>query len=138
MFKFLSILGKRLLKIVGAFSVVLFFVCLVIITVIGIVIYRSILFHVFVSYGGQAKENSKIFVTGTASVMNLLVINVLRLVYHQIAGSLTDWENPVTKKAYEKSFTVKLFWFEVCNTYSAAFYTAFFKGFYFFLTLPLS
>ena len=123
--------GKRILKVVGAFSVVLFFVCVVIIAVIGIVIYRSILFHVFVSYGGQAKENSKLFVTGTAAVMNLLVINVLRLLYYQIAVTLTNWENPTTMKSYEKSFTVKLFWFEVCNTYSAAFYTAFFKDEYF-------
>lgn len=123
--------GKRVLKVVGAFSVVLFFVCVVIIAVIGIMIYRSILFNVFVSYGGSAKENSKIFVTCTASVMNLLVINVLRLVYNQIAVTLTNWENPTTMKSYEKSFTVKLFWFEVCNTYSAVFYTAFFKDEYF-------
>ncbi|XP_066922567.1 anoctamin-4-like [Clytia hemisphaerica] len=122
---------RRVFKVASAFSVVIFFVALVIITVIGIIIYRSILFGVFISQGGQSKDHSKIFVTATASFMNLIFINILKYVYYYIAVKLTDWENPRTKSGYEKSFTIKLFWFGICNTYSSVFYTAFFKHEYF-------
>ena len=47
--------------------------------------------------------------------------------YEKIAVRLTDWENPRTKSGYQNSFTIKMFWFQFFNTYSAIIYIAFFK-----------
>jgi len=120
---------EHCLKISGAFSVVLFFIAMVIAALVGVIVYRAAIFGILLSHGeGSLKENSKIFVTATAAIINLLVINILKVVYNRLAKMMTEWENPRTRTSYEKSFTMKMFWFQFCNTYASVFYVAFFKS----------
>lgn len=61
--------------------------------------------------------------------MNLLILFFcLFQVYHKIAITLTNHENPRTQTEYEDSFTFKIFFFEFMNYYSSLIYIAFFKG----------
>ena len=122
---------QHLLKVAGATSVALFFIVLVIAALIGVIVYRAVIFAVLLSSGGSIRTNSKIFVTATAAIINLIIINILKLVYNKIAIMMTEWENPRTRSDYEKSFTVKMFWFQFFNTYSSLFYVAFFKNEFF-------
>lgn len=122
---------EQFFKITGGFSVVVFFITLVIAALVGVIVYRAVIFGVLLSSGGNLRTNSKLFVTGTAACINLVVINVLKLVYKRLALVMTEWENPRTRSLYEKSFTVKMFWFQFCNTYASVFYVAFFKSEFF-------
>ena len=118
---------EQALKIAGEASVVLFFIALVIASLIGVIVYRAVIFGVLIASDGSLRRNSKILVTGTAAFINLIVINILKLVYRKLALIMTEWENPRTRSSYEKSFTLKMFWFQFCNMYSSVFYVAFFK-----------
>ena len=95
--------------------------------------YRAAMFSVkFVrnkSLGSSS--SSKLFVTVTAATLNLIFINVLKFGYHKLAFLMTEWENPRTQSTFEDSFTLKLFWFQFCNTYASLFYVAFFKSEFF-------
>lgn len=55
-------------------------------------------------------------------------LNAFLQVYHRIAISLTNMENPRTQTEYEDSYTFKIFFFEFMNYYSSLIYIAFFKG----------
>nr|XP_047139556.1 anoctamin-7 [Hydra vulgaris] len=116
---------EYLFKVCGELSVVLLFMCLVIAATVGVIVYRGAVFILL------AHSNSKLLVACSASVISLIIINILRNLYKWLAKKLTDWENPRTKSDFEKSFTVKMFWFQFCNTYSSVFYVAFFKNSYF-------
>ena len=124
---------RQALKLSGTWTVVVFFIFLVIGAVIGVVVYRAALYGALVAHA-QATGNTtlmtraKMIVTATAALLNLIVINILKFVYKRLAIILTDWENPRTLFEYEKSFTVKMFWFQFVNTYSSIFYVAFFRG----------
>lgn len=93
----------------------------------GVIVYRAVIFGVLIASDGSLRRNSKLFVTGTAATINLIVINILKLVYRKLALIMTEWENPRTRSSYEKSFTLKMFWFQFCNMFSSVFYVAFFK-----------
>ncbi|XP_066923434.1 anoctamin-7-like [Clytia hemisphaerica] len=122
---------EQMLKIAGEASVVLFFIALVIAALIGVIVYRAVIFGILIAADGRLRKNSKLFVTGTAATINLIVINVLKLVYRKLALIMTEWENPRTRTSYEKSFTLKMFWFQFCNMFSSVFYVAFFKSEFF-------
>ena len=122
---------EYIFKICGEVSVVFLFICLVIAATMGVVIYRGAVFGVLLATHGTLRSNSRMLVTATASVISLVAINLLRYLYKYIAEKLTEWENPRTKSDFEKSFTVKMFWFQFCNTYASVFYVAFFKGSHF-------
>lgn len=122
---------EKALKIAGEASVVMFFIALVIAAVVGVIVYRAIIFGVLIAHDGHLRRNSKLFVTGTAATINLIVINILKLIYRKLALIMTDWENPRTRSSYEKSFTLKMFWFQFCNTFASVFYVAFFKSEFF-------
>jgi len=123
------------LKLAGTFSVVFFFILLVVASVVGVMLYRAVMFSVgFLHTSSQAlgsSDYSKLFITVTGATLNLIFINVLKFVYHRLAVLMTQWENPRTQSNFEKSFTLKLFWFQFCNTYSSLFYVAFFKSEFF-------
>ena len=122
---------EKFLRITGTISVVIFFVALVIAALIGVIVYRAAVFGILLSTGDSLRQNSKLVVTATAALINLVVINVLKLIYKRLAVKMTDWENPRTRSQYEKSFTLKMFWFQFCNTYASVFYVAFFKNEFF-------
>ena len=106
----------------GSIITTLFMVTLVLGTVFGVLVYRA---AVFVSLSGGS--SSRMVTSVSASCLNLVAINLLKLVYSKVAVWLTDWENPPTRSEYEDSFTWKMYSFHFVNTYASIFYIAFFK-----------
>ena len=106
----------------GSIITTLFMVTLVLGTVFGVLVYRA---AVFVSLSGGS--SSRMVTSVSASCLNLVAINLLKLVYSRVAVWLTDWENPPTRSEYEDSFTWKMYSFHFVNTYASIFYIAFFK-----------
>ena len=120
---------ERASRIIGAFSVVLFFIGLICSAVMGVVVFRAALYAVLIQQdAGSVRSRSKTIVAATAGVINLIFIKLLKYVYGYIAIWLTKWENPRTNTDYTNSFTMKMFWFQFFNTYSSIFYVAFFKN----------
>ena len=120
--------GKKVQKITGTCSIVLFFIMLVIAGVFGVVVFRVVFSVVLQTASPYIRENSQIVVSIISGLLNLVAIIVLGVIYEKVAVLLTDWENPRTRTEYEDSFTLKMFWFQFFNTYSWIFYIAFFKG----------
>lgn len=107
----------------GSISIILFMVTLVLAAVFGVIVYRA---AVFASLSGGS--SARMVTSATAGFLNLVAINLLKIVYSKLAVWLTDWENPPTRSEYEYSFTWKMYSFQFVNTYSSIFYIAFFKS----------
>nr|CAD2192904.1 unnamed protein product [Meloidogyne enterolobii] len=123
-------LAEKALRIFGSAITVLFFICLVIALLFGIIVYRIIVRGVF-----NARENSEfiqsqavIFTSATAALINLIFIMSMNYFYNKLAYKLTNWEYPRTQSEFDNSFTFKVFLFQFVNFYSSLFYIAFFKG----------
>ncbi|CAD5213080.1 unnamed protein product [Bursaphelenchus okinawaensis] len=107
---------------------VLFFLCLVIALVVGIVAYRVIVLQVFFSWGDSFKTKAFILTSVTAACINLVFILIMNYVYSSLALKLTEWECPRTQTEFDNSYTLKVFLFQFINFYSSLFYIAFIKG----------
>ncbi|CAM9717248.1 unnamed protein product [Lampetra fluviatilis] len=116
---------------------VLFWMLLIIASILGVIVYRLSIFIIFAS--SIPKQVSEIKVIGTlltpqmatsitASVLNVIVIILLNKCYDRLALVLTDLEMPKTQADFENQLTLKKFLFQFINYYSACFYIAFFKG----------
>ena len=120
---------KRYSRYGGVVSIIVFMIAMVIGAVVGVIIYRAV---VFASLSEQSdiitQTRARIITSVTAALLNLLAINVMKLFYNKLAVWLTDWENPRTRSAYEYSFTWKMYSFQFVNTYASVFYIAFFKS----------
>lgn len=116
-------------RLAGVMSVIMFMIFLVIAAVVGVVVYRA---AVFASLSGnsdaEVQRRARLITSATAAVLNLIAINLLKIVYSKLAVWLTDWENPPTRTDYEDSFTWKMYLFQFVNTYASIFYIAFFKS----------
>ncbi|XP_072341166.1 anoctamin-6 [Scyliorhinus torazame] len=131
-----STFGKCM-RIVCGGSTVLFWISLIIASVVAIIVYRLAVFFEF-SVRMREKINDlepiKDYVTPqmatsvTASLINFLFIMILNILYERVAIWITDFELPRTQTDYENSLTVKMFLFQFVNYYSSCFYIAFFKG----------
>ncbi|XP_038637284.1 anoctamin-6 isoform X2 [Scyliorhinus canicula] len=131
-----STFGKCM-RIVCGGSTVLFWISLIIASVIAIIVYRLAVFFEF-SVRMREKINDlepiKDYVTPqmatsvTASLINFLFIMILNILYERVAIWITDFELPRTQTDYENSLTLKMFLFQFVNYYSSCFYIAFFKG----------
>ena len=120
--------GKKMTRMMGTFGVVLFFIILVLVAVVGVIVFRAALnVALIASDNSIVRERSKMIVSATAGVLNLIAINILKFIYKKVAVVLTDWENPRTRTDYEDSFTIKMFLFQFFNTYSSIIYVAFLK-----------
>ncbi|XP_043289044.1 anoctamin-4 isoform X2 [Venturia canescens] len=119
----------RALKFTVTGSLVFFMICVVLGAVLGTIIYRISLVVVFYGGGGEfLRKHAKIFTSGSAALLNLVMIMLLTRVYNRLALWMTNYENPRTQTEYEDSFTFKIFLFEFVNFYSSLIYIAFFKG----------
>ncbi|GCB70062.1 hypothetical protein scyTo_0010690 [Scyliorhinus torazame] len=108
---------------------VLFMIGLTFAIVFGVIMYRiSIAAAMAVSSDTYAKANSRVIVTATAVIINLVVILILDEVYGSIARWLTIIEIPKTDKSFEEKLIFKAFLLKFVNAYSPIFYVAFFKG----------
>ncbi|ROJ24385.1 Anoctamin-5, partial [Anabarilius grahami] len=119
-------------------ATVLFWICLIIASIIGVIAYRLAVFAAFASIMKDSPTN-KLDVVGslitpqfatsvTASCINFVIIMILNFLYERVAIKITDMEVPKTHVEYENKLTVKMFLFQFVNYYSSCFYVAFFKG----------
>ena len=123
---------QRFYRIMGAFSVVAFFIVLILAAITGVIVFRAAFYILLIQQDVESiRARSKLIVSACAACINLIAINLLKFIYQRIALWLTQWENPRTNTDYEDSFTVKMFWFQFVNTYSSIFYVAFFKSEFF-------
>ncbi|XP_067420264.1 anoctamin-6 [Emydura macquarii macquarii] len=118
-------------------SAVLFWILLIIASIIGIIIYRLSVFLVFSATlprhisGREAIQKyltPQAATSVTASIISFIIIMILNIIYEKVAIMITDFELPRTQTDYENSLTMKMFLFQFVNYYSSCFYIAFFKG----------
>lgn len=108
--------------------VVVFMICVVLATLLGVVIYRATVYTTLITHAkGGFDKHARVITDITAGVITLISINILSYVYTPIAQRLTNWETPRTQSQWEHNFTYKMFIFQFVNWYSSLFYIAFFK-----------
>ncbi|TMS35135.1 hypothetical protein L596_002595 [Steinernema carpocapsae] len=121
--------GQRIIRLIGSGVTVIFFLCLVIAFVIGIIIYRTIVMQVFATMDDSYFQANAVIITSvTSATINLCFILILNYFYSWLALKLTSWECPRTQSEFDNSYTLKVFLFQFINFYSSLFYIAFFKG----------
>ncbi|XP_053112454.1 anoctamin-6 isoform X2 [Hemicordylus capensis] len=127
----------KCVRITFCTSAVLFWILLIIASVVGIIVYRLSVFMTFSANfpksinGIEAIQKYLTPQTATsvsASVINFIIIMILNMIYEKVAIMITDFELPRTQTDYENSLTMKMFLFQFVNYYSSCFYIAFFKG----------
>ncbi|XP_041716974.2 anoctamin-6 isoform X2 [Coregonus clupeaformis] len=127
----------RCIRVSLGIGTVLFWIVLILASVVAIIVYRLAVFFSFsTSLQSDLKELEpfKEYVTAqmatsvTASIISFVVIMVLNILYEKVAIWITDFELPRTKTDYENSLTLKMFLFQFVNYYSSCFYIAFAKG----------
>ncbi|XP_061457515.1 anoctamin-7-like isoform X2 [Rhineura floridana] len=119
----------RLSRIVTGSMAVIVMLCVVMIFLVSVIMYRGIvstmMYHtgnaVLVTQAGNIANIS-------SSMVNLVLILLLSQVYTSLAEKLTRWEMHRTQTQHEDAFTFKVFIFQFVNFYSSPFYVAFFKG----------
>ncbi|XP_011234496.1 anoctamin-6 isoform X2 [Ailuropoda melanoleuca] len=118
-------------------SAVLFWILLIIASVIGIIVYRLSVFIVFSTklpetLNGTASIQKYLTpqtaTSITAALISFVIIMILNIIYEKVAIMITNFELPRTQTDYENSLTMKMFLFQFVNYYSSCFYIAFFKG----------
>lgn len=117
---------RRAWKILLSSVTMLFMVVIVIISVLGVIVYRV---FATVDYCPNLPDSECLFVsTIVSSVLNAVSILILGKIYDLIAVKLTDWENHRTQTQYNDALIIKLFGFQFVNNYASCFYIAFFRG----------
>ncbi|KFQ11085.1 Anoctamin-5, partial [Leptosomus discolor] len=117
-------------------TTVLFWVSLIIASMIAVIVYRLAVYAAFASLmeNTQTLEpisgllTPQLATSVTASCLNFVIIMILNFLYERIAIWITDMEIPRTHMEYENRLTMKMFLFQFVNYYSSCFYVAFFKG----------
>ncbi|CAJ0585875.1 unnamed protein product, partial [Mesorhabditis spiculigera] len=120
---------KKTKNIFASGATVLFFICLVLAVVFGMVVYRVIAYEFLNSRdNADLDQFSFIIVSVTAATLNMFVILPMNMFYNKLAHWLTRWECPRTQADFDNQYTFKVFLFQFVNYYSSLFYIAFFKG----------
>eukprot|EP00069_Balaena_mysticetus_P012414 bmy_21657T0 len=127
----------KCIRITLCASAVLFWILLIIASVIGIIVYRL---SVFIVFSAKLPKNlngtdpiqkyltPQMATSITASLISFIIIMILNTIYEKVAIMITNFELPRTQTDYENSLTMKMFLFQFVNYYSSCFYIAFFKG----------
>lgn len=101
-----------------------------ILTVISVVV-SIFIFQVFIN---QSENASKLTILGIntgsfiVSILNAIVIGVLNGIYGYIAIALNNFENYQRDTEYEDKLIVKVFTFQLVNSYAACTYVSFIKA----------
>uniref|UniRef100_A0A183FSL2 Anoctamin n=1 Tax=Heligmosomoides polygyrus TaxID=6339 RepID=A0A183FSL2_HELPZ len=120
---------KKFANFCAGGATVLFFMCLVLAVVFGMVVYRVICMRLLASMENPTVDSyAFLIVSTTAAFINLAVIMTMNYFYNSLAHRLTRWECPRTQVDFDNSYTFKVFLFQFANYYSSLFYVAFFKG----------
>lgn len=119
----------RLSRIVTGSMVIIIMLCVVMIFLVSVIMYRGIVSMMMYHTGNailmtQAGNIANI----SSTVVNLILILLMSQVYTSLADKLTKWEMHRTQTLHEDAFTFKVFIFQFVNFYSSPFYVAFFKG----------
>ncbi|XP_041416945.1 anoctamin-5 isoform X2 [Xenopus laevis] len=117
-------------------ATVLFWIALIIASIIAIIVYRLWVYAAFASIMENNQTlapvsnllTPQLATSVTASVLNFITIMILNFLYERVAIWITDMEVPRTHLEYENRLTMKMFLFQFVNYYSSCFYVAFFKG----------
>ncbi|XP_074072956.1 anoctamin-7-like [Macrotis lagotis] len=119
----------RFSRMVTGSMAILVMLCVVMIFLVSVIMYRGIvsivMFHtgnpVLMTQAGNIANISSTF-------LNLVLILLMGKVYTSLAEQLTKWEMHRTQTLHEDALTFKVFIFQFVNFYSSPFYVAFFKG----------
>ncbi|XP_069479589.1 anoctamin-5 isoform X3 [Ambystoma mexicanum] len=117
-------------------ATVLFWISLIIASMIAVIVYRLAVYAAFASImeNNESLEpisgllTPQLATSVTASCLNFVIIMILNFLYERVAIWITDMEIPRTHLEYENRLTMKMFLFQFVNYYSSCFYVAFFKG----------
>uniref|UniRef100_A0A7M4EKY0 Anoctamin n=1 Tax=Crocodylus porosus TaxID=8502 RepID=A0A7M4EKY0_CROPO len=117
-------------------TTVLFWISLIIASMIAVILYRLSVYAAFASIMKNTQTlqpisgllTPQLATSVTASCLNFVIIMILNFLYERIAIWITDMEIPRTHLEYENRLTMKMFLFQFVNYYSSCFYVAFFKG----------
>ncbi|XP_069078042.1 anoctamin-5 isoform X3 [Pleurodeles waltl] len=117
-------------------ATVLFWISLIIASMIAVIVYRLAVYAAFASImeNNESLEpisgllTPQLATSVTASCLNFVIIMILNFLYERVAIWITDMEVPRTHLEYENRLTMKMFLFQFVNYYSSCFYVAFFKG----------
>uniref|UniRef100_A0AC34RTB4 Anoctamin n=1 Tax=Panagrolaimus sp. JU765 TaxID=591449 RepID=A0AC34RTB4_9BILA len=120
--------SQKFIRILGSGVTVLFFLCLVMALVIGIIFYRAILTQILNATNNFDRTWAMLVVSVTSATINLIFILIMNYFYNMLALKLTNWECPRTQTEFDNSYTLKVFLFQFINYYSSLFYIAFIKG----------
>ncbi|XP_030197731.1 anoctamin-6 [Gadus morhua] len=128
----------RCIRLSLGIGTVLFWILLILASVVAIIVYRLAVFFAFSAKlrAQDLKElepfreyvTPQMATTVSASIISFVVIMILNILYERVAIWITDFELPRTKTEYENSLTLKMFLFQFVNYYSSCFYIAFAKG----------
>lgn len=119
---------KNLLRIMGSGGTILTYIVMIIITVVGVNVFRTVFTIILIaSRNYVVHERADIIAVIAAAFINLITINILKFVYKKVAFVLTKCENPRTRSDFLDSFTIKMFWFQFFNRYSSIIYIALLK-----------
>ncbi|NWY42851.1 ANO2 protein, partial [Sylvia atricapilla] len=111
------------------FGLILFMIMLTFSAVFGVIVYRiTMAAALSFSTNETTRSNSRVTVTATAVIINLVVVLILDEIYGAVAKWLTEIEIPKTEKTFEERLILKAFLLKFVNSYASIFYVAFFKG----------
>ncbi|XP_074130980.1 anoctamin-5 isoform X10 [Sminthopsis crassicaudata] len=129
-------LTSQALRFCFSGATVLFWISLIIASMIAVIVYRLSVYAAFASIMENTETlqpissllTPQLATSVTASCLNFVIIMILNFLYERIAVWITDMEIPRTHLEYENRLTMKMFLFQFVNYYSSCFYVAFFKG----------
>ncbi|GAA47265.1 anoctamin-1, partial [Clonorchis sinensis] len=112
-----------------SFTSVLFGVLLTLACLVGVILYKLVMKVVFYQQPNEFVQSvAGMLTTITGSVINLILIFILKFIYNRLAIKLNDLENHRTQVEYDNSLTLKLYLLQFVNYYSSIFYIAFIQG----------
>uniref|UniRef100_A0A3B4CSL4 Anoctamin n=1 Tax=Pygocentrus nattereri TaxID=42514 RepID=A0A3B4CSL4_PYGNA len=119
----------RISRMLTGSMVIVIMLCVVMIFLVTVIIYRSIVSVMMYETGSSVLRTQAGNIANiSSSMVNLALILLMGQVYTALAEQLTKWEMHRTQTQYEDAFTFKVFIFQFVNFYSSPFYVAFFKG----------
>ena len=129
--------SRKVPGILLSVSTIVFMICLVLIAVTGVILYRmSMVVTVNLVTEDTIKSNATLFISTTAACINLVCILLIGHIYEKLAVRLTEMEFNRTQTQFDDSLSLKIYIFNFVNYYASIFYIGFFKGNRIFIGYP--
>merc|ERR1719336_400732 len=117
----------RLRRIAAGSGLILLMVCLVLVCILAVIIYRTVA-SIELFKHNATRSIAPILASTTGAMINLMAIMTMGKLYERLAFRLTTWEMHRTQSEFDDNLTFKVFIFQFINFYSSLIYVAFFKG----------